>query len=140
MYDKILVPTDNSDPSRRAIEHAVHAASQSGSELHGLFVTDSGTVENLAGRYPQQEDALTAIGEDALEHVKAAGEDHGVSVKTEIVSGVAHEEIINYAEENDIDVIIMGTHGRRGIERVLMGSVTERVIKTADIPVMVIGD
>ncbi len=138
MYDDILVPTDDSEVSRTAIEHAVYLAEKCDATLHGLFVTDSGTVEKIAGRYPRSVDDLEGIGQEALEYVESVATDHDVSVMTELVGGAAHEQITNFAQDNDIDVIVMGTHGRQGVDRYLLGSVTERVIRTADIPVLAV--
>ena len=60
------------------------------------------------------------------------------NTKTVVVAGDASEEIINYIEEHHIDLVIMGTHGRKGMDKVLFGSVAERVLKTSPVPVMVV--
>jgi len=61
-----------------------------------------------------------------------------VSVVSEIISGSPHKQLIDYAERHGIDLIVMGTHGRTGLDRYLLGSVTERVVRTADMPVLTV--
>lgn len=139
MYDKILAPTDGSNVSRRAVKHAAALADRCDSMVHGLFVTDSGSVEKVAGKYPASMHDLEETGHDALAEVEDFGAQFDIPVETAVESGVAHEEIIEYADEHGIDVIVMGTHGRQGVGRYLLGSVTERVVRTADVPVVTVG-
>lgn len=131
MYKEILVPTDGSDPAGAAIEHAVALAELCDARVHGLFVTDSGTIEKVDGKYPQPADQLEGVGADAIEELERVATEAGVDVTSTITAGTAHEEIVEYADANDIDVIVMGTRGRDGLDRYLLGSVTERVVRMA---------
>ena len=140
MYKEILVPTDGSDPAGTAVDHAVTLASICGARVHGLFVTDSGTIEKVGGKYPQPAEQLEGVGEEALGELEQAAADAGVDVTSVITAGTAHEEIVQYADENDIDVIVMGTRGREGIDRYLLGSVTERVVRTAEQAVLTVDE
>lgn len=138
MYNEILVPTDDSEASRAAIDHAVQLASLCNGRVHGLFVVDSGPIENVGGVYPQAVDEIEEMGYDAVEQVEKAGEEENVETTTAVVTGVAHEEINDYIDEGDIDVVVMGTHGRQGVDRYLLGSVTERIVRTANAPVLTV--
>lgn len=138
MYKEILVPTDGSDPARAAIDHAVTLAGLCDARIHGLFVTDSGTAEKIEGKYPQPADQLESVGQEAIDELERVAADEGVETTVQVAGGTAHEEIVQYAEENDIDVIAMGTRGRQGVDRYLLGSVTERVVRTADQAVLTV--
>ncbi len=140
MYNEILVPTDGSDPARSAIDHAVALADLCDARIHGLFVTDSGTADKIGGKYPQPTDQLESVGQEATEELErvAAAEDVETSVR--IAGGTAHEEIVRYADDNDIDLVVMGTRGRQGVDRYLLGSVTERVVRTADQAVLTVDE
>ena len=138
MYGRILVPTDGSDGSRRAIEEAVGMAELTGATLHGLYVVDTRDYNTLPeSKWLDLEDELRAQGEDALDVVRDAAES-GVEVETRIERGIPHEEILAYAEAEGIDLVVMGTHGRTGLDRFLIGSVAEKVVRSADVPVLVI--
>jgi len=140
MYEEILVPTDGSGPAQTAIDHAVTLAGLCDARIHGLFVTDSGTVEKIDGKYPQSADDVESVGADAIEELNTRAAAEGVETVTRITGGTAHEEVVRYAEENDIDVIVMGTRGRQGVERYLLGSVTERVVRTAEQAVLTVDE
>jgi nucleotide-binding universal stress UspA family protein len=140
MYREILVPTDGSDPARAAIDHAVTLAGLCDARVHGLFVTDSGTADKIEGKYPQPADQLESVGEEAITELERVATSEGVETTVHIAGGTAHEEIVQYADENDIDVIVMGTRGRQGVDRYLLGSVTERVVRTADQAVLTVDE
>ena len=140
MYSEILVPTDGSDPARTAVEHAVALAGLCGARVHGLFVTDGGTVDNIEGRYPRRADELETLGETAVGELEEQAADTGIEVVTHVTGGTAHEAILRYARDNEIDLIVMGTRGRQGVERYLLGSVTERVVRTADQAVLTVDE
>ena len=138
MYDEILVPTDGSDTSRRAIEHAVDLASKYGARVHALYVVDQSVYGTLEAGAEVVVEALEEEGELAVTAVEDAAEAAGVSVVTEVVTGDAHDAILEYTADNDVDLVVMGTHGRTGIDRYLLGSVTERVVRTSDVPVLTV--
>jgi len=82
-------------------------------------------------------DALEAAGKRALDAVIEDAETAGVSgIESAVVSEAPHRAITEYADDRDVDCIVMGTHGRTGIDRYLLGSVTERVVRLADAPVL----
>lgn len=139
MYQDILIPTDGSDGSRRAIQEAVGLAELTGATVHGLYVVDTRDYNTLPeSKWLTIEDALETEGENATDTVRAEAETVGVTVTTTISQGVPHEEILAYVDDHAIDLVVMGTHGRTGFERVLLGSVTEKVIRTTSVPVHVV--
>jgi nucleotide-binding universal stress UspA family protein len=79
-------------------------------------------------------------GRQAVRDVEVAGTQAGLTVVTEIVEGNPYKEILEYVAEHDIDMIIMGTHGRSGLDRVVMGSVAERVVRRSPVPVLTVRD
>jgi len=138
MYNEILVPTDGSETADAAVEHAVYLADKCGSRVHGLFVADSGPLESVGGGYPEAVSEIERLGEEAIDRVRRAGEERGVETSTSVVRGTVHRTIEEYVEDNGIDAVVMGTHGRQGVGRHLLGSVTERVIRTVDVPVVAV--
>ena len=137
MYDRILLPTDGSDASSRAVEQAVGLARETGAGLHVLFV-----LEDVPHAPETMDDAvegqLREIGEAAIEEIEERAEAAGVDLVTEMREGVPHETILEYAEEADVNAIAMGTHGRSGLDRYLLGSVAERVVRSAEVPVLTV--
>lgn len=137
-YERVLLPTDGSDASQNAIEYAVGTAAQHNATLHTLHVIDAGpdSTQDTAGGLSADE--LNKEAKGYLESVTERANNAGVVVEASIESGVAHRSIIEYVDENDIDLVIMGTRGRSGIHRFLLGSVAEKVIRTVDAPVMTV--
>ena len=131
VYETILVPTDGSDGTQRSIEHAIDLAETYEATVHVLYVVDTS--------YPYGDFDVSfdwnAVVEELIETVRAAG--------VEAVEAVRESEnvprsILDYADEQDIDLIVMGTHGRTGLNRVILGSVTERVVRTSEVPVLTV--
>src|SRR6056297_604755 len=133
MYYDILVPTDGSQGAKAALEHGIEIASQWDATLHTLYVADS----RLARSGPLLE-TLRKEGRKAVRDVEVTGTQAGLTVVTEIVEGNPHEEILEYVSEHGIDMVIMGTHGRTGLDRVVMGSVAERVVRRSPVPVLTV--
>ena len=138
MYDDILVPTDGSPASDAAIDHAIDLADRYGARLHALYVVDGSAYSTLEAGSEVVIDALEAEGEQATDRVADAAAAAGVETTTTVTSGTAYRAIREYADEQAVDMIVMGTHGRKGLDRYLLGSVTERVVRTADVPVLTV--
>jgi nucleotide-binding universal stress UspA family protein len=136
MYETILVPTDGSEQADAALDHAVSLARTHDATVHLLYVADSNrdSVTTLGGEVV---DALEGEGkrilEEAIERL-----DPAVEVVEAVETGGPVETILDYADLVDADVIVMGTHGRRGIDRYLLGSTTERVVRLSSVPVLTI--
>jgi nucleotide-binding universal stress UspA family protein len=136
--EAILVPTDGSESAGAAIDHAVELVGQTGAALHVVHVVDLGIVWDEAGAGRLLE-ALEESGARALEAAIGRAETSDVpAVEASVLSGAPHRAIVEYAAEHDVDCIVMGTHGRTGLERYFLGSVTERVIRLADVPVLTV--
>ncbi|MDS0278533.1 universal stress protein [Halomicroarcula sp. S1AR25-4] len=149
MYENILIPTDGSDTANVAVDHAVDLAEKYGAKLHALYVVDIDAVNFGLGT--EQVDRIkqgnfgemTELEEKANEAtgiVAAAAADHGIEVHEEVRVGAPHEVIAGYADAKGIDLVVMGSHGRSGVRRALLGSVTERVLRSTHVPVLVVDE
>lgn len=143
MYETVLFPTDGSDPSLQALDHALDIAGRYDAAVHALYVVDTtypyGDFDGSSIDPEPLFDALREEGERTLERIEERTDDAGVSFVGEVrESGSVHRAILEYAEEQGADLIVMGTHGRRGLDRWILGSVTERVVRTADVPVLTV--
>lgn len=141
MFDTIVVATDGSDSVRRAVDVAVDVAARFDAEVHAVYVVDSGEVESTPDEVREDlRDALDDHGESALDQVAdaAAERDSGLTVTAEVREGRPAAEISGYARDVDADVVAMGTRGRHGENRFLIGSVAERVVRTCPIPVLTV--
>jgi nucleotide-binding universal stress UspA family protein len=140
MYDSVLVATDGSSGTTETLAHAASIARDNDATLHGLYVVDKRLY--LAADKSNQDEVRQSLeeeGEVALDDIVVGGEESGVEVVTTMEEGIPHKTITDYAEEEDIDLIVMGTHGRTGRDRVAnLGSVTERVVQSAPVPVLVV--
>ena len=138
---KILYPTDFSEPSDQAFAAAVFLAERYGAELHMLHVlalhaADPNDPEHTL---PGLDDVYTQLSSAADARMRAAGEAHASTIElhqSQVRGLSAAAGILDYAEEQDIDLIVMGTHGRRGLRRFIMGSVAEEVVRLARCPVL----
>ena len=148
-YGRILLPVDGSDGTTDAVDHAVSLANAPASSVHLLYVvderkftdpapllqsdvTDVRTDELLAHYKEEGENALARVAEDITER------NPDVETVSTMTQGVPYEEIRRYARAEDIDVVVMATHQRSERDRQLLGSVTERVVRTCDVPVFVV--
>jgi nucleotide-binding universal stress UspA family protein len=140
MYDDILLPTDGSDAVQDATEEAIGVAELCGATLHAINVVDT-TELSVAHdvELAEVERGLEGAGGDAVDDVRRRASERGVDTETAILNGPPAERIVEYADENGIDLIVMGTRGRSGIDRLLLGSVSETVVRNANQPVMVEG-
>jgi len=132
----VLVPTDGSECAHTAVDHAGELARSVDAKLHVIYVVDTGQTIN-GGRVERLREALEEIGEKALDRaLEMVQSSTYLATETSVLDGLPYLEIVRYAEEHDVDCIVMGTHGRKGIRRFLLGSVTERVVRRADVPVI----
>lgn len=140
MYDDILVPTDGSDGVDRTLDHALDLAKNHDATVHALYVVDRRLY--FAADDEDREsvrDRLEADGAEAVERIRERAESVGVDCVTDVHEGYPDRDIVDYATEQNVDVIVMGTHGRTGRDRLAhLGSVTERVVENAGCPVFVI--
>lgn len=141
LFHQILVPTDGSQSSVEASQLAFRLAQLCGAQLTVLYVVDSAVLDEIA-RFSTQQRAevrqeLFENGNHYLAYVDTLARRSNLAIRQEIREGVPYEEIVALATAIGADLIIMGHVGRRGPRRILIGSVTERVIEFAHCPVLV---
>ena len=139
--NRVLVPTDFSEFSRLAVTYACAMAERFGAQLHVLHVVPDPamlvpeaavfSVESMQA----QSDRLVADAQKLLRQIPE-GSQGSEPVIRDVRVGAAFLEIIDYAKSQDIDLIVIGTHGRSGLSHILMGSVAERVVRAAPCPVL----
>jgi len=135
MYDHVLLPTDGSDGTDRAIDHALEVAQVHDATLHVLHVLDDASLASVSEGAMED---LRERGQSVVDAIAERARSAGVDARTEIREGSPHREILAHADAAGIDAIVMGTHGRSGVGRVLLGSVTERVVREAPMPVVTV--
>ncbi|MCE5213886.1 MAG: universal stress protein [Methanobacterium sp.] len=147
MYHKILLPTDGSKYAEKAAEHAIWIASQSGADIIALNVVDTSSLvglpaEDLTVRVTEilKEEAkksLDTIEEMMSEFIKKQGLKNIKLIK-ESKEGSPADVILKTVDKEEIDLIVMGTSGKHGLDRFLLGSVTEKVVRSAKCPVLAV--
>lgn len=138
---KILVPTDFSKFSEHALAYGCELASKFGAELHLLYVvTDALLMYTAAQTQVGAEQVIQeekAHGQRQLEQLPGAAWS-SLKVVRSVEVGVPLMEILNYVKEEEIDLLVMGTHGRTGLSHVFLGSVGEKVVRKASCPVLTV--
>jgi nucleotide-binding universal stress UspA family protein len=138
MYDTVLVPTDGSIGAERGVNAGLDIARAYDATVHALFVVD----ERIYGETPGLSDLelrfeqLEEGGEELLRDVETQGTELGLDVRTAVRRGLPYDVITAYAEEHDVDLIVMGRHGASKHPVPHIGSCTDRVLRTASVPVL----
>ncbi len=140
MYKRLLLPTDGSETSNKAVEHGVILAKAVGGEVLGLYVIDISAFTGIPTEaiWENMRSLLDEEGKKALSMVEDAAKENTVKFELLLKEGRPADDIIKTAEERDVDIIIMGTAGRSGLDKFLLGSVAEKVMRTATCPVLII--
>ena len=143
MYKHILVPVDGSSTSLKAVSQAVAIASAFGSEVTAIYVIDpypfTGVGTEFAYGQDQYLSAAKAEAKEALTAARGQVEAAGLKVDTRVVEAHATwRGIVETADAVQADLVVMGSHGRRGLEKLVLGSVTQRVLQHATQPVLVV--
>lgn len=135
MYNRILLPTDGSAEMEDGIDHAAALAVRDDAPIHALYVVDAGSFSSLPMEtgWEGVSELLYEEGAAALDEVKRVVGDRA-SVERKVTEGKPNTTIVEHASEADCDLIVMGTHGRGGIDRLLLGSVAERVVRCSTVP------
>lgn len=139
-YKKILIPTDGSETAQHAIEHGIKLAKALDSRVIGLYIVDISAFVGLhaEGIWQNMKELLKEEGNKTLSAFENSAKKAKVKYEAILREGVPSEDIVKVAEERGVDLIVMGTHGRSGLDRFLLGSVTEKVVRSASCPVMVV--
>ena len=136
MFETVVIATDGSESVERAVAVAADLAERFGATVHALSVVDTDEIDGAPASV--REDLRAALAEHARE---AAGEIEALvegDVVTAVREGRPAPEVIDYADTEDADVVAMGTRGRHGENRFLIGSVAERVVRTCPVPVLTV--
>lgn len=142
MYKRILLATDGSECSMNAAEYAIETARQNQAELIALSVTETKALQNL----PVEEltrkvtELFRRESEEAVEMVEelASSMEGSVKVRKMILEGPPADTILRVADEEDVDLIVVGASGKHALERFILGSVSEKVVRHSTVPVLVV--
>ena len=140
-YKKILIATDGSENGRQAISAGMEIARLSQGKAYALYVIDN--TDLLQGKEGQKwkmlmEEQFKSFGLELTATVEEAAKTAGIEVEFITLEGNPAEKILNFAEKQDIDMIVVGSLGKTVTERFLLGSVSERVVRNAKVPVLVV--
>jgi len=144
MYRKIMVPLDGSELAEYVLPHAINIVEKEGAKLelvivvelfempvHGGVVIDEDAVKQI-----QHQQSLVA--EDYVKRIEESLKSRNIDVTSAVLSGKVADSLIDYAANNDIDLIIMGTHGRSGVSRWIWGSIADKVLHSSTVPVLLV--
>ncbi len=139
-FKNILVPTDGSEYTKAAVREAVSLAKLSGGKITALYVLDQSVFTNMPMDTAVMNvyNTLEKEGKAAVDFVRDLGAENSVEVEVSIKEGTPVKVILD--ESPNYDIIVMGTLGRTGMSKLLMGSVAERVVRAAQCPVLVVRD
>lgn len=138
-FERILYPTDFSDSAENAAQYVISLAKKYGSKIHVLHVVEPFTYTSDFGiDYSAQYREMEATGKRLIEEVVASIKKNNVDAEGAVLSGEPFVEIIRYARQENADLIVMATHGRKGLEHVLLGSVAEKVVRKSPCPVLTV--
>lgn len=142
MYKRILIATDGSDKSRKAAQDAIELAKSLGASVIALYVVNevviASAVRQLGADRKDVETKLSASGQKAVDSIRKMGEDAGVPVDTIVRIGVPANDVIDVSGAEKADLIVMGSHGESGASKLLIGSVVQKVLYWATIPILVV--
>lgn len=135
----VSLPTDGSDTDDRAVEQAIDLASKYDAAFHALYVVDkTEPVSNVRGS-DESFERLEEEGRDTVNDITERAERASVSsVRGAVQRGEPAEALLEYTDATDIDLVVTGTHGRSGLDRHLLGSVAEKVVRHADASVLTV--
>jgi len=137
MYDAVLCPTDGSETADAALDVATAVADTHGATLHVLNVADT-NQPSLARIEGQVRDVLEGEGRDVVDEAASKARQSGVDVVAEVIQGGPSRTICDYVTDRGIDLVVMGSRGKSTMKQIVLGSVTERVVRNAAAPVLVV--
>ncbi len=141
MYKRILLPLDGSPLAEQALPHAIAIAERFQSELlllRVLIPLPRPTTTTTEAAIKRAEKATAVFVREYLERIAAGVQESGITVQMITIGGRPHLQIIQYAETNQVDLIVMSTRGQSGLSRWMMGSVSDRVVRGAHMPVLLV--
>ncbi len=140
LYKKILIATDGSEYTKKAVDYGIDFADNTGAKLYAIYVIDTGAYKSIPLSAPLEYafSLLRQEGDMAIKYVADRAEAAGLEVEGIIVEGHPADEIIKYAEQNSMDLIVIGTLGKSGLDRFLLGSVADKIIRNSRIPIIAV--
>src|SRR5574337_537736 len=140
LYNGILIATDGSEYTKNAIDYGIELAKSTGAKLYAIYVIDTAAFASIPmdAAWESMYELLKQEGDEATAYVADKAQADGLEVERNTVEGHPAEEIRKFAEKNSVDLIVMGTLGKSGLDRFLLGSVAEKVVRTSKIPVLVV--
>ncbi|AKB58727.1 universal stress protein [Methanosarcina barkeri] len=138
---QVIIATDGSETANEAADFGIEMIGCSGAKVYAVYVIDTTPYRSVPLDKIWSDKVLGEFekeGREATSYIEKIGKAAGVEVESRVLKGHPAEKIVTFAEDNNIDMIIMGSLGKSGYERVLLGSVSEKVIRHAKIPVLVV--
>ena len=139
-YKKILIPTDNSKVSIEAAKQGLEIAKLMNSKVYVIYVVDIMPFVGLPteGFWESMKEILEEEGKEAFNKIESIAKEFDISIVSEILEGNPAKEIVEYANKKNMNLIAMGTSGKSGIDKLLLGSVAEKVSKRAQCPILLV--
>ena len=140
LVKKILIATDGSEYTKNAVDYGIDLAKNTEAKLYTIYVIDTAAFASIPmdAAWESMYELLKQEGDEATKYVAERAEAEGLSIERLTIEGHPAEEIIKFAEKNSINLIVMGTLGKSGLDRFLLGSVAEKVVRNSKIPVLVV--
>ncbi len=140
LYQRILIATDGSEPNKKAVSYGVELARLSSAKVNVAYVVDTAAFASVpmdAG-WEMMYELLQKEGNEAIQQIVDDAKASGIDIEGSLLEGHPSHEIIEFAQNNEIDVIVLGTLGKGGLDRFLLGSVAEKVTRNSKVPVLVV--
>ncbi|WNY23299.1 Putative universal stress protein [Methanimicrococcus hongohii] len=138
LYNTIVVGTDGTEYAKKAINAAVGLAKLTGAKLYAVYVSDVSNITPTSVEWEMVAENLKIEAEAAFEFVRDRAGAEGVDFDTVNLSGAAAQEIVQYANQVNADLIVVGATGKKAIERLILGSVSEKVVRSAKQQVLIV--
>ncbi|HII81161.1 MAG TPA: universal stress protein [Methanosarcina sp.] len=138
---QILIATDGSETANEAADFGIEMVGCSGAKVYALYVIDISPYRSVSlDKIWSKEvlDEYERVGHEATSYIERIGKAAGVEVESRVLKGHPAEKIINFAEDNNIDMIIVGSLGKGRYERAVLGSVSDKIIRYSKVPVLVV--
>jgi nucleotide-binding universal stress UspA family protein len=138
---QILIATDGSETANEAADFGIEMVGCSGAKVYAIYVIDTTPYRSVSLDKIWSKETLEEFeraGHEATSYIEKIGKAAGIEVESRVLRGNPAEKIISFAEDNNIDMIIVGSLGKGGYERLVLGSVSEKIVRHAKIPVLVV--
>jgi nucleotide-binding universal stress UspA family protein len=138
---KVLIATDGSETANEAADFGIEMVGCIGAKVYALYVIDTSPYRSVSLDKIWSDEVLAEHekeGKEATSYIERIGKAAGVEVECKVLKGHPAEKIITFAEDNDIDMIIVGSLGKGGYERVVLGSVSDKIVRHSKVPVLVV--